>query len=317
MPPNTANPTGNPPGPVPAPATPQPVVAATTPLPAAPAQPVVPTTPPAPVVPQTLPPAPAVPPMPLTAQQLAQADPTVDVGRQFNHLRGELNALTGQWQSWQGSAEQVNRSLSSDLATQQQQLAQAQATIEQQQAQIVQGQEWQVAAQQVEGLQQQNQRLSVVMRYPAILQQQQVAEVPGEEGQPPTQVMVNPYLDLLMNSTLQGPNFEAAVQQLAQGLAGGEPQVLPRGNPPAQLPNLGPGQQSFTVANQGLPNPGQMPRQQFPAIIATPPLQPVMNPQQRIAALEVQREEARDNPPLFRQLVDKIREAKRGLPPSN
>ena len=125
--------------------------------------------------------------------------------------------------------------------------------------------------------------------------------------------MVNPYLDLLMNSTLQGPNFESAVQQLAQGLAGGQPQILPRGNPPTpQLPNLGPGQQSFTAANQGLPNPGQMPAQQFPQIIATPPLQPVMNAQQRIQALEVQREEARDNPPLFRQLVDQIRKLKRG-----
>jgi len=287
-----------------------------------------------PPAPATLPPAPAVPAMPPTPSQLRRQDPNVDMDRQFNHLRGELNARANDWQTWQGQVEQINLTLAQDLAAARQEASQAQA-------QLQRAQGFEAQAQQSQTLAQQNDRFARLIRYPVILQQGTVQQVTDEQGQVQS-VNVNPYLDLLMSSNLQGDNFEAAVQRLASTLQPQQQQVVapqaqnvPAGTPqqvqapvaPQQpvapqmgqfnpaaaltqaLPNVGPG----VPLNQGLSQQFQQPG--MPSMMVTPPAQPIMSAQQQIAQLEQQRDDASDagDTNLFRQLEDQIRAKKREL----
>jgi len=278
-------------------------------------------------VPATLPPAPQALVVPPTPSQIRKDNPNVDMDRQFNHFRGELKARATEWQTWQGQAEQVNRTLAQDLA-----LAQQTATQAQEQLQHAQG--FEAQATQAQSLALQNDRLARLIRYPVILQQGVVQQVTDDQGQVQN-MTVNPYLDLLMSSNLQGDNFEAAVQRLASSLP--SQQNVPAGTIPQQvqppvapqqpvalqqqvplgqfnqaaalvqaLPNVGPG----VPLNQGL---AQQPG--MPSMLVTPPVQPIISAQQRVAQLELQRDEASDSGQfeLFRQLEDQVRAAKREL----
>ena len=332
--------TGTPPAPAPGTGTvtaPENVQPAPVQAPQAPAQPAAPQVQPA-TLPQ-LPAAPAVPVPPPTSTQVRQGDPNVDFERQYNHVRGEVMARAAEWDSWRGQAAQVHQSLSGDLAVARQQNAQLQQQLQQAQTQLQQAQTWQQTAAQAQQLAVQNDRLTRLMRYPAVLQQTVVSEqqVQGEDGQVQTiPVQSNPYVDLLMNSTLQGEEFEAAVARIAGSIPGSTPQAqpvaglqsplgTPMPNPAApgvqipQQPAQVPGQ-PLTMAQGIFPQAAAALQQNSwgaPTVVATPAPQPVQGPAQQIAALEAQRDDAMDSGRYneARGLEDTIRKLKRGEQP--
>lgn len=56
----------------------------------------------------------------------------------------------------------------------------------------------------------------MLMDYPGLLQLQVEETVPGEEGEDPVKVMVNPVLNLIEHSTLEGDALKAEIARLAQ-----------------------------------------------------------------------------------------------------
>jgi hypothetical protein len=248
-----------------------------------------------------MPPAPALPVMPPTSQQLRQADPNIDIDRQFNHLRGEVNSRIGEWDTWRGAAERTHQSLQNELGAARQRATQLQAQLQELQSTNETLQQQSAIAAQASALQVQNDRLTRLMRYPQLLQQRVVEERTNEAGEA-QQVEINPYLDLLMNSTLQGDAFEAAAARVNAGLSAQPPTT--QDTPPAS------GQQATLNA---LNNLGTVGGGSLPTTFVTPPPGTAQTDDQKLSTLAQQRDEAMDSGDYAqaRKLEDQILDLRR------
>lgn len=179
----------------------------------------------------TVPKAPKAP-EPLVAQPPAavikREKPDTDFERQSDYLRGEIMARQGQWDTYRGQVEAHDKQLRDQIDTLQGRITSltGDKTTLQEQVNILP--DLQSKAQQVEALAGEVGKLRFVMAYPALTNAVVEETVKKEDG---TEAVVrkNPYLDLLLSSTLGGEQFEAMVADLAQAVRS----KVPQGTPPA------------------------------------------------------------------------------------
>lgn len=190
--------------------------------------------------------APVAPPakleMPPTSTQVERdtgAKTTKDWKRQYDSLRGELNARQSQWDTWLGQQQTLSSQNREVLAEAQGQLQTAQSERDDYKTQIESLPELQQQAGQVTPLTDQLSKIQTILRYPGILSQTTVETVTAEDGTEST-TRNNPFLDLALSSTLEGEAF----QQMLVGLEAKLPTqpAVPQGTETAPSPMNVPGQ---------------------------------------------------------------------------
>lgn len=171
-----------------------------------------------PVIP-TVVPAPGPVPIPPSSTVLkALSDENIKWERKFDSTRGNWIQERAQWDTDKGKFEaqvrgltEKNASLQVELTT----LKTAQATLTQQVGAIP---ELQKQAGRVDQLQNQNAKLQAVLKYPQLVNQVAVVETKGDDGKT-TKERKNPFVDLVLNSTLTGQAFLGMLEDLAGRLA--------------------------------------------------------------------------------------------------
>jgi uncharacterized phage infection (PIP) family protein YhgE len=183
-------------------------------------------------------PSPAPAPAPLKGQTFDPGDVYAEDGKRwkdkFNGLRGSMKQLETGYQEQVGGLEQQIRGL-------QDQLSQAQATAGTLNAQIEQlrGSEAQVAALQqtvaeLQGQANRAERFRILMNQPRLLNVRVEEQVPGENGAEPTTRIVNPFLDLVEKSDLEGEALQTLLNQMASAIP--VPQQAPAPLAPPTIP---------------------------------------------------------------------------------
>jgi len=136
-----------------------------------------------------------------------------ELQRNWNHTRGEIMTRNQQWETWQGQMQQVETNLREQNTDLRRQVEQLQGQAQQLTTELGSAQE-QVS--QIPDLQQQAlraQRLQTILQYPSIVAQTEVRTSEGDNGQQ-IEERVNPYLDLLLDSTKADDDFVRAVAEL-------------------------------------------------------------------------------------------------------
>lgn len=138
--------------------------------------------------------------------------------RLFNSTRGSWMQDRVQWDTLKGQFEQQIRTLtetSTGLTKELTTLKTAHETLTQQVGAIP---ELQKQADRVDSLQSQNVKLQAVLKYPQLVNQVTVVETQGDDGKT-TKERKNPFVDLVLNSTLTGQKFLGMLEDLAGRLA--------------------------------------------------------------------------------------------------
>ncbi len=172
----------------------------------------------------------AIPPSSTTLRALSDED--IKWERKFNSTRGGWKQERVQWDTQRGMFEQQVRSLTEQNTTLQTELTAlktAQETLSQQVGGIP---ELQKQANRVDGLQDQNAKLQAVLSYPQLVNQVQEVETKDGDGKI-TKERKNPFMDLVLNSTLSGKAFLGMLEDLAGRLA---VPASPTGAPPTTSP---------------------------------------------------------------------------------
>jgi hypothetical protein len=171
---------------------------------------------PAPVAPPSQPP--EIPP-----SSTALPDGT-DWKAKYDGTRGAWMQAQTAWNEQLGAREEAIKSLRTQLQTANTQLTEAQNQIQTFTQQVEGIPQLEERAKQAETLEVMNQRLELIMKYPSIVNQTEVVEEELEvNGEKKTQQKrVNPVMDLLLSSKLQGDQYDALVAQMAGKFSAGE-----------------------------------------------------------------------------------------------
>lgn len=152
------------------------------------------------------------------------------------------------WNEKEGMLTQNVQSLQAQLTTMQEQLVAAQAQSSTLQTQVDGIAALQEQAGHAQELELQVDRLGTIMDYPEIIAQGQ--DVTTGEGDDAVTERQNPFMDMLMSSTLETEDFEKMVNQMAERLRAGQPvpalseppepaPTVPVGTPPPPAPTEG------------------------------------------------------------------------------
>jgi hypothetical protein len=162
-----------------------------------------------------------------------------DWRRKYDSQRGVLLERQRQWDEWRGIVEARMESLQDQLAVANRQLAEETTTRTQLAQQVEQLPTIQETASRVPQLEQQIDRLHFAMQLPSIVAQAKEVEVTGDDGTV-RQERQNAVLDMLLSSTVQGPQWQRMAQELAQTLQRQSPEGLPPARPLDMTPPGGP-----------------------------------------------------------------------------
>ena len=183
--------------------------------------------------------------LPPTSTALLERDSNTDFRRQYDQLRGTLQSALSQWDQVYGSLTgEIGR-----LQTSQVQLGVAQTKLTaystERETLNTRLQELQAQAQAAATLKAQNDKLSAVMRFPAIINA--ATEKATDDG---TKTVVNPFLDLVLSSTLEGDLYSNMLAQVAEQLKGQQLAQQPS-TPAAQRPPDNPAEMITTPPAPG------------------------------------------------------------------
>lgn len=197
-----------------------------------------------PQAPQTPPAAPAGTPAPgaqLTppsAPRAPRLEPDADlerVTRLYHNLTGQLNAYIAQTEQYTGGLQQRLATAEQAVQTSASRMGTLEAERSRLTGEVASLPELQQRASEVDTLQEQLEKLHLLMGYPAIVNRVEERQVQQEGQEEPTTVRANPTLELLLSSSLSGSAFAEQVDAFARGLGSG-----PEGpRPPAQAAELG------------------------------------------------------------------------------
>ena len=134
--------------------------------------------------------------------------------RLFNSTRGSWLQERVQWDTEKGKFEAQVRNLTEKNDGLQKELTALQQTQETLNGQVEAIPELQKQANRVDGLQNQNAKLQAVLKYPQLVNQVAVVETTDGDGKV-TKERKNPFVDLVLNSTLTGQAFLGMLQDLA------------------------------------------------------------------------------------------------------
>jgi citrate synthase len=147
--------------------------------------------------------------------------------RLYHNLSGQLTAYVSQSEEYRGQLEQRLRTAEEAVRTFQAQATQAEQRAAQLQTQVEGLPALQEQANQTNTLQEQVDKLHLLMNYPAVTTRFVEREEPVEGQEEPRTVRVNPTLDLLMTSTLQGEDFATHVRDFVATLPVVQAQAAP------------------------------------------------------------------------------------------
>lgn len=146
--------------------------------------------------------------------------------QQYDGLRGAFKAARTQWDETRGSLEEQLRSTKSELELLRQQSAQLTTQHTTYQEQLASLPDLQERAGLAEGMEVQLERMETIMRFPGIIGR--TKEVQVGEGDDAHTERQNPFMDMLLSSTVTGDDFMAMVQQIA-----GQLTETPAAEPPS------------------------------------------------------------------------------------
>lgn len=174
-------------------------------------------------------PAPTVPPRP--------APGTVAPDQwesKYHGLRGSFKQAQDIWLEKEGMLTEQVKALQAQIAGLTEQLSASQGQAQGLQTQVDGIAELQERASLADELEIQVERLSMIMDFPEILAQTSMITV--GEGDDQTTERQNPFMDMLMTSTLDGDSFEVMVNQVAEKLRAGQPAATPEPEPTESAP---------------------------------------------------------------------------------
>jgi len=139
----------------------------------------------------------------------------------FDGLRGAMLALQTQSRERIGSLEQQVRAANSEAQVAMEKLSAAEANIAKLTEQLEGLPAIQEQANKATTLEAQTKRLEMILRFPEIVGHTEMVDV-SEEGEDERFERVNPFLDALLSSTLDGDAFQELAEQMAAQLGAGE-----------------------------------------------------------------------------------------------
>lgn len=158
---------------------------------------------------EPLPPKPAIK-VPPTAAEITDDD---EKARRYENVRGQLVGYRSSVEQYTGALEQRLHTLTASLAQANTTIKKLEGVIESLQGEIGEIPTLKERGGLADNLQQQVERLSLLMTYPQIVGAVQVEEVEQEDGTK-EEVRENPVLEMLMSSSLTGDAFKASVEKL-------------------------------------------------------------------------------------------------------
>ena len=188
--------------------------------------------------------------------QVPSAEPGVEYTSQqweskYHGLRGSFIQAQRQWEERRGMLEQQIATLQQQVQSLQAQTQQLQQERDQLKQQVEALPTLEERASFADALEVQVERLELLVRYPEIWGQVEVVEVEDEETGEKREERRNPFLDMILSSTLDGDEFEQMVNDLAAKLRAGQtptqssqpatetagtPQATTGGMPPTPAP---------------------------------------------------------------------------------
>jgi len=159
----------------------------------------------------------------------------VDLERRWANMRGQVMAYRNGMEQYTGSLEQRVHTLTASLTQANATIKKLEGVVESLQGEMneIPGLREKVGL--ADELQQQVDRLELLMTYPQVVGATQVTQVEGEDGAV-QEVRENPWMDLLMSSKLTGDAFKASVEKLIPTL-GAPKEPAP---PPAETGSVTP-----------------------------------------------------------------------------
>jgi len=172
-----------------------------------------PTPAPAPADNAALPAKPAIK-IPPTSTELGE---DADLARRYENARGQIKAYRNGMEEYTGALEQRLHTATASLNEAKATIGKLEKVVESLQGQLGEIPGLKEKGSLADNLQQQVDRLSLLMHYPQVVGAVQVKEVEKEDGTK-EQVRENPVLDVLMSSSLSGDAFKASVDKFVSTL---------------------------------------------------------------------------------------------------